>query len=259
LLGHTEKALQGLDCRERLHPPDCPDIESWIGIRKLRGYYLGLLGRYQFSHQLLREAEAMARDADMTELLAEVHLCQAMIFYLQQNYSCSSEIFRLVLTLSPQIGGWYFEGTALWGIGKNLMIETHYEEAIPWLQNALATFEGVDAKLLVAVAWSELSVCHLGLGNDVLALDLLQKASMIQHEAGNIANYQVALANIGNVYLYRGDHMTAISCYREALALARKIKDPVSIKKWTYNIRLAYMWLRWTIDHPDQTVPPSTG
>jgi tetratricopeptide (TPR) repeat protein len=248
LRGHTQQALNELDRLEASDPPDEDDAESRIGISKLRGYYFGLLGKYQFSHQLLQQAEVMARDAGMTELLAEVHLCQAMIFYLQQNYSSSSHIFRLVLALSQQIGGWYFEGTALWGIGKNLMIETHYEEAITWLQNALAIFDAVGAKLSVAVAWSELSVCYLGLGNDGLALDLLRKAASIQHEAGNIANYQVALANIGNVYFYRGDHLTAITYFRRALALAREIADPVSITKWTYNINLAYLRLRRTID-----------
>jgi tetratricopeptide (TPR) repeat protein len=172
-----------------------------------------------------------------------------MIFYLQQNYLLSDRVFRVVLGLSQQIGGWYFRGTALWGIGKNLMIQRHYEEAIPWLQKSLEIFEGVGARLSVSVAWSELAVCYLGLGNDGLALDLLRKAEIVEHAAGTVANYQVTLANIGNVYLYRGDHLVAISYYDRALTLAREIRDPVSIRKWTYNINLAYMRLRSSIDH----------
>ena len=88
----------------------------------------------------------------------------------------------------------------------------------------------------------------MGLGNDEKALELFRKAECINRELGYIHNYQVVLANIGNVYLYRRDHFTAISYYRRALALAREIKDPVSIKKWTYNINLAYARIRASVD-----------
>jgi hypothetical protein len=59
-----------------------------------------------------------------------------------------------------------------------------------------------------------------------------------------VANYQVVLGNIGNVYLYRTEFPTAVSYYQRALAIAREIKDPVSIRKWTYNANLAYMRIR---------------
>jgi tetratricopeptide (TPR) repeat protein len=104
------------------------------------------------------------------------------------------------------------------------------------------------------MVWSELAVCHLGLGSDQAALELLQKAAQVQHDARLIYNYQVSLANIGNVYLCRGDHVTAISYYQRALALAREIKDPVSIKKWTRNINLAYARIRLAVDRADPRI-----
>lgn len=253
LQGLREEALQELNHLEQLDPPAQEDIESSIGIKKLRGYYSGLLGRYETSHQWLDEAEALALEANLIETRAEVLLCQAMILFLQQDYVASDRIFRVVLDLSQQIGGWYFRGSALWGIGKNLMIQTHYEEAIPWLQQSLVIFEGVRAELAMALVWSELAVCHLGLGNDQLSLDLLRSAEDVQLKAGTVANYQVVLANIGNVYLYRNDYLTAISYYRRALALSREIKDPVSIRKWTYNINLAYMKMRAALENGSQS------
>jgi tetratricopeptide (TPR) repeat protein len=80
----------------------------------------------------------------------------------------------------------------------------------------------------------------LGLGDDKKSLELLEQALATQKEAGRVQNHLVVLANIGNVYLHRGDCLRAIDYYREALALAREINDPVSIQKWTYNLRLAY-------------------
>jgi tetratricopeptide (TPR) repeat protein len=79
-----------------------------------------------------------------------------------------------------------------------------------------------------------------------------QRSAEIDRESGAIHNYQVALANIGSVYFQRRDYLTALSYYQRALVLAREIKDPVSVKKWTHNMRLAYARIRAAIDeqHP---------
>jgi tetratricopeptide (TPR) repeat protein len=72
----------------------------------------------------------------------------------------------------------------------------------------------------------------------------------VQKDAGRVQNYLVALANIGNVYFHRKYYLKAIDYYREALALARKINDPISIQKWSYNIQLAYARLGEPISCP---------
>jgi len=102
------------------------------------------------------------------------------------------------------------------------------------------------------MVWSELAVCYLGLGDDERAMELFRKAESVNHECSVVHNYQVVVANIGNVYLHRRDYFTAIDYYRRALTLAREIKDPVSIKKWTRNINLAYARIRLAVDqaHP---------
>jgi tetratricopeptide (TPR) repeat protein len=107
----------------------------------------------------------------------------------------------------------------------------------------------------MATVWSEMAVCHLGLGDDQKALALFEDALRVNSEAGTVHNYLVVLANIGNVYLHRGDHLTAIDYYRRALELAREIKDPVNIRKWSYNIRLAYARLRQSVDRLSSRTP----
>lgn len=104
------------------------------------------------------------------------------------------------------------------------------------------------------MVWSELAVCYLGLGDDERALELFRQAERVNFESGVVHNYQVALANIGNVYLHRRDHFAAISYYQRAIALAREIKDPVSIKKWTRNINLAYARIRLSVDQSNPRI-----
>jgi len=239
LRGQRDEALRELEHLELVDPPVRGDIESCISIKRLRGYYAGLLGRFRAAHQLLKDAEAIAVDASLIEPLAEVHQCQAMIYFLEQNYAESDRVFRVGSRTLATNRGWYFFGSALWGIGKNLMIQTHYDQALPWLQQALAVIESAGAKTFAAVVWEEMAVCELGLGNDVASLDLLRRAEAVQLEARAPANYQVVLANIGNVYLYRHE-------------IAREIKDPVSIYKWTYNTNLALIRMREAIDQAAQ-------
>ncbi len=92
------------------------------------------------------------------------------------------------------------------------------------------------------------AVCDLGLGDDRRSFKLLEAALEAKSAAGTVPNYLVLLANIGNVYLHRRNYLTAIDCYRRALTLAREINDPVSIQKWSYNIRLAYARLLQSVE-----------
>jgi tetratricopeptide (TPR) repeat protein len=160
----------------------------------------------------------------------------------------AGRMFRVALGIAKQVGGWYLRGNAIWGIGKNLMIQGHFLKATPPLEDALRIFESAGARLEIALVWSELGVCRLGLGQDEEAMELFRRAEKVNRDAGFVHNYQVVLANIGNVFLHRRDYPTAISYYRKALALARQIKDPVSIKKWTYNINLAYARIPVSVD-----------
>jgi len=243
--GHVEQALKYL---ESLTPPSAEDVESCTSLKMHRGYYSGLLCRYEIAHRLLAEGDAMAAQAALPDLQGEIYLSRAFIFFRQKDYVSSDRMFRSVMNIAEEVGGWYFQGHSLWGIGKNLMIQRNYKEAVPWLEESLGIFERVGARLSIAMVWGELGVCYLGWGDDQKALDLFQRAAEVERDAGVIHNYQVSLASIGNVYLHRGDHFTSISYYQRALTLAREIKDPVSIKTWTYNINLAYARIRAHVD-----------
>jgi tetratricopeptide (TPR) repeat protein len=113
-----------------------------------------------------------------------------------------------------------------------------------WLEESFLIVEKQGARYIEAGLWSEIAVCELGLGNSAKALTLFEKAEGVNLELGAIPNYQVCVANIGNVYFQDGDYPKAISHYERALKIAREIKDPVSIEKWTHNIELAFSKLK---------------
>lgn len=243
--GRVQEALEYL---ESFPPPCAGDSESTGSLKMQRGYCSGILGRTSVSHSLLVEAERLARDAGCLSLLGEILLCRAFIFFREKEYESSRDLYRSALDLSQEIEDWYVRGHGFWGIGKNHMIQCRYEDAMPLLEQSLRIFEAQNARLSVSTVWSELAVCYLGLGDDQKAMELLQMSERVDLEAGLMHSYQIDLANIGNVYLYRRDYFTALAYYQRAVSLARQIKDPVSVKKWTYNINLAYARIRAQID-----------
>jgi tetratricopeptide (TPR) repeat protein len=104
---------------------------------------------------------------------------------------------------------------------------------------------------MMATAWGDMAVCHLGLGDDGRSLEPLENALRVHAEVGRVQSYLITLANIGNVYLYRGDYLRAIDYYRRALELAYEINDPVSIQKWSRNVRIGCARLRESVDWLD--------
>jgi len=241
--GRTDAALKYLDSFAAPEADACS-----VGFKLNRGRYLGLLGRHGEARVLLAEAESSACGARYLELLGEIYLSQAYLSYVRKEYESSDRAFRLALDVSNEVGGWYIRAHSLWGIGKVLMIQRCYKGAMSWFEESLKIFEGVGAKLSMATVWGEMAVCQLGMGEDQDALELLLKAAAAEHSAGFLRNYHVTLADLGNVYLHRRDYLMALSYYQRAVSLAREIEDPVSVKKWTYNINLAYARIRAQVD-----------
>jgi len=117
--GQVEEALNYL---ESLPLSEATDLESIAALKMHRASYAGFLGRCETSHRLFDEAEIIACDACLFELLGEIHLSEAFIFFRQKDYVSSDSLFRSALSLSEKIGGWYLRGHGRWGVGKNLMI-----------------------------------------------------------------------------------------------------------------------------------------
>lgn len=248
LRGKNEKAIDYLNSQEALYPPDESDQSSLARIKLNRGYFLGLLGRYAPAYATLREAEEITLEAGLLGLQCDVYQRQATLIYFQRDFVTSDLLFRKILEISEKIDDWSCRAVGLWGIAKNLMAQEHYNEALPLFDESLSLYVKAGHRLGMATVWCDQGVCYLGLGDDERALKLYTDALEVNAKAGVIHSYLVVVANTGNVYMHRGDYLRAIDHYRRALELAREIKDPVSIKKWSFNLWLGYARLRRSVD-----------
>jgi tetratricopeptide (TPR) repeat protein len=220
--------------------PRQQDIEFRAALAMHRGYCSALLGHYRAAEDLLTEADALAASGGCSELQGELTARRAMIAYLQKDYYTSERLYKSVFDVFGEQFGWYLHCIARGGVGKSLMARREFEKALPWLEGAIKTAEAVGAKLLVAGFSGEAAICYTGLGDPDRALKIHMEADKVLAALGARHAYQVNLADMGTIFLQKGEFLTAISHYQRALAIAKEINDPVSIEKWSFNLRLSY-------------------
>lgn len=241
LRGRAKEAVEYLGS---LGSPFPEDIESRTRLTMHLGYCSALLGRYDAAHSLLTEAKASALSAGLSTVEAEITLRQGMLAYLRRDFNGSERLYRTVVNIYGDRFGWYLLCIARGGVGKSLMARREFREALPWLEQAVSMAEGVGSKYLGAAFSGEAGICYLGLGEPDRALQIYIAAEKILAELGARHAYQVNLADMGNVYLHKGEYVTAISLYQRALSIAQEIDAPASVEKWSHNIKVAYEKLR---------------
>lgn len=243
--GRVEEALRYI---ESLGSPCDHDPISKASLSMYRGYWLAMLGNYKSAHAFLEEAAALASSSGLFELQGEVQVRQAMVAYLEKKFDLSRTFYQSVVEVHAGRYGPYLYAVALCGVGKTLMAQKQYQEALTWFRRALETAREAGLALIYAAVVSEIGVCHTGLGDFERALEVHLAADKVLHSLGAMQHYQVNLADTGNIYLQRGDFPTAISYYQRALEIAVQIKHPASIEKWNHNIRLAHTKWKKAID-----------
>jgi tetratricopeptide (TPR) repeat protein len=71
------------------------------------------------------------------------------------------------------------------------------------------------------------------------ALIYMEEGRRMKEEMG-LWSVHYSLANIGNVYLARGENERARDYYQKALAIASSVADSYSVARWTHNLALTF-------------------
>jgi len=148
---------------ESLTPPPLDDVESGASLKMHRGTARGCWD----AMSLRTDSSVKRRIWPATQDCQNSKGCLVSGSYLFPPERL--RFFRPLVSTRAEycrrVGGWFFRGHALWGIGQNLVIQGRYD-AMPWLEESLRIFEGDDARLSMALVWSEMAVCCLGMGQD---------------------------------------------------------------------------------------------
>lgn len=216
------------------------DKEAQARLAMDEGYLLGSLARYAECWTLLNQAERTARELNLPALLSEILWRRGIMSIFVGDHNAADQCLCSALEIASTENNRQLHGLILAGLAKNTMYRGKFLAAIPRFDEALATFESLKDTFYCAILWCEMANCFLHIEESEKALEFFHKAERVFLESGAMPNYQVCLANIGNVYHDRREFLTAISYYQRALELARQLGDHLSIGKWLHNLAQAY-------------------
>ena len=114
-------------------------------------------------------------------------------------------------------------------LGYNRAHARRFDEAIPYLDEALATGRQCGAKTLIATAMGNLGDCYFHLGDLDRAMETLTRAEKLMRETGMRDYDQRVLALIGGIHLEWGDFDRALAVHRRAEVLAREVHNDESL------------------------------
>jgi CHAT domain-containing protein len=210
---------------------------------KVRGHAALNLGRYDEAAALLEEASRRAAAASLPRLGLEIDVLRGLLLIRTNRQEAGETITRAAHTRAVAQGDHYWQAAAANNLGIERLRAFHYDEAIPYLEQALKAAESVGAQRFAAASLANLGTCYYRIGDFDKALSFLERAAGIQERIGAMVGLQSSLGDIGNVHVMQGHPDRALPFYQRALALARE-RAPWDSAKWAGNLAVAHAELK---------------
>lgn len=201
-----------------------------------RGWAESSLSNFQKSLLSYQQALQFAQSAQSPSLTTEIRLRQGVSLLRLGNVSSSEKVFVSALEDARRQKDVYLEACALGDLALLRMNEARYDEAIDRFNEALALFEKIPSRRLIARTLNNLGYCELELGETEKALRLFQEASSRAGRSGLLSDQQVALGRIGDCYAVSGRLPDALAYYQRALELAQRTQEKFWIANWLYQL-----------------------
>jgi CHAT domain-containing protein len=222
-----ERQGLGSESLKLLEPEPPPSLaRSDLAVRRKLAQGVASAFSQQFTEasRFVAEAESLAR-ADHPDLLGEVALAKATVYFLAGETKDAEIAYRLTLQIARQQKDPFLEASALGGMGVVATKNEHYDEAIDWNLAALQLAQTVSAqsgraRILGNTGWS-----YLELGDFENALTFFTQAEEESARRGFISDRIYWLAGIAEAYYGQRDYASAEATLKEALDLARSQGD----------------------------------
>ena len=220
---------------------DAPALEARR--LKVRGHAALNLARYEEAARLLEEASNKAAAASLPRLGLEVDVLRGLLLIRTDRQEAGESVTRAAYARAIDQRDAYWQAAAANNLGLQRMRAFRYDEAIPYLEQALTAAGSAQAQRFAAASLANLGTCYYRIGDFDQALSFLQKAADMQEQIGAMAGLQSSLGDIGNVHFMQGRADRAASFYDRALTLARS-SAPWDSAKWAGNLAAAHAELK---------------
>jgi CHAT domain-containing protein/Tfp pilus assembly protein PilF len=210
---------------------------------KILGHAALNLGRYEEAAMHFAAAAQKAEAAALPRLGLELDVLRGVLLMRTNQQAPAEAATRAALARAVDQGDLYWQAAAANNLGLERMRNFRYDEAIPFLDEALRAADSVRAQRFSAASLANLGICYYRIGEFDKALGYLQRAAGSQERIGAMAGLQSSLGEVGNVHLIQGHADRAIAFYERALTLARA-NAPWDAAKWAGNLARAHTELR---------------
>jgi CHAT domain-containing protein len=180
------------------------------GVHLLLGRYQEALGHYQ---RALAISESLAATASLTLDHGNLALCFLGLGRLEE----ALQHFDLALDFAAAAG--MRKEQALWqhGKGNAFIRKGQYDLGLEIHREALATYEQINARTLLAQSLHDVGRLHLDLGDALSAEQYFLRAIDLAREMGQEQTVSAALLSLGDLNARRENIEDAEALYREAL------------------------------------------
>jgi CHAT domain-containing protein len=172
------------------------------------------------ARKLFEEALEGALNARDVELVCILRL---RLGEIAGSFSKTEAYYRAALADAERRRDPYLIAWARVRLGYNRASASRFDEAIPFLQEALQTAQQCGAREFVAAATGNLGWCYWRLGDLDKAMDAFVQAEALTERLGLRDSQHRWLGAIGNIYLARGDFDRAESFEQRAATLAGEV------------------------------------
>jgi len=132
----------------------------------------------------------------------------------------ATRLFAESLSFARSRDDQFLEATALLNLGKALLDEQHFDEAIDWLEPARELSTRIEAESIAVKAVGNLGWAYYNLGDSEKALELSHQAEKRAIKIGAVFDRLSWITNSGYVYADLGDFSRAKDFYQQAYGLA---------------------------------------
>ncbi|MGO9094976.1 MAG: CHAT domain-containing protein [Bryobacteraceae bacterium] len=192
-----------------------------------------LLGEFAEPRRLLEQAASLAPATGSPFLSGDLQLRLGNLLGLSGDLTGADQSYRKALDIAVAQGDLYLQANASGGLGFNLLRNSRFDEALPWLEQALLLAEKAGARVSADNTLGNLGRCYYELGDFDRSTQLLSRAADLAGQIGDAHRRQVWLGLLGDAAVDgRGDAYHATLYYRQALAGARQLGERDWTARW---------------------------
>ena len=201
--------------------------------RMLLGHMLLSAGDLAGAGVALDAAAADVKRLRLRDLAIDTEVLRGRLRRASADLGGAERHYREALRLAEAARDPVRQAIALSNLATTRLHQFRYDEALDFLEPAIALAQGAGARPVLAAVLANIALCQTRFGDFEEAVAAHQKAIEIQQQAGIRLPVVISMADIGTIRLYENKPQEALAWFQKAAELASR----VGIREYAADMR----------------------